>query len=313
LPGEPRPSNGKKALFCWVLPLAQRLLMLSVTMQEGAAPGGFGRSFVMLLALGAASSVLDALQSLSQTRLSSPQPTGVGQAPTSPFDLFGSSAASPSSAAASWSGGCSQISPSTMSALLAAQSQTPTAPTASAPTDPSAALQDLFSQIDTNGDGQISKTEFENALGAGGTNLAQADDVFNKLDTNGDGSVSLDELKSALQGAGGKGGGHHHHHVAASGGNSTGPDGSGSSTDGLNSDPLLQALSGAASTSVTNSDGSTTTSVTYADGSKVTMTTPASSTSSSSATSSYNIIEQMIQREAQTISSGATQSLSVNV
>ena len=55
------------------------------------------------------------------------------------------------------------------------------------------ALQDLFSQIDTNGDGQISKSEFENALGAGGTNLAQADDVFNKLDTNGDGSVSLDE------------------------------------------------------------------------------------------------------------------------
>ena len=199
-----------------------------------------------------------------------------------------------------------------MSALLAAQSQSPTA---SAPTDPSAALQDLFSQIDINGDGQISKTEFENALGAGGTNLAQADDVFNKLDTNGDGSVSLDELKSALQGAGGKGGGHHHHHVAASGGsgNSTGADGSGSSTDGSNSDPLLQALSGAASTSVTNSDGSTTTSVTYADGSKVTMTTPAPSTSSSSATSSYNIIEQMIQREAQAISSGATQPLSLNV
>lgn len=202
-----------------------------------------------------------------------------------------------------------------MSALLAAQSQSSTATPASAPTDPSAALQDLFSQIDSNGDGQISKSEFENALGAGGTNIAQADAVFNKLDTNGDGSVSLDELKSALQGAGGKGGHHHHHHVAASGGsgNSTGADGSGSSTDGSNSDPLLQALAGAASTSVTNSDGSTTTSLTYADGSKVTMTTPATSTSSSSATSSYNIIEQMIQREAQMISSGATQSLSMNV
>jgi hypothetical protein len=58
--------------------------------------------------------------------------------------------------------------------------------------------------------------------------------------------------------------------------------------------------------------------VTYADGTKVTMTSPAASTSSSSATSSsatssYNVIEQMIQREAQAISSGATASLSVSV
>ncbi len=44
------------------------------------------------------------------------------------------------------------------------------------------ALKDLFSQLDADGDGQISKTEFESALGAGGTNLAQADDVFGKLD-----------------------------------------------------------------------------------------------------------------------------------
>jgi hypothetical protein len=76
---------------------------------------------------------------------------------------------------------------------------------------------------------------------------------------------------------------------------------------------LLQALSNASSSSVTNSDGSTTTLVTYADGSKATMTSPAATTSSSSATSSYNIIEQMIQREAQAISSGATASLWLNV
>jgi hypothetical protein len=43
------------------------------------------------------------------------------------------------------------------------------------------------------------------------------------------------------------------------------------------------------------------------------MTSPAAATSSGSATSSYNIIEQMIAREAQAISSGATQSLSVSV
>jgi hypothetical protein len=199
-----------------------------------------------------------------------------------------------------------------MSALLAAQSQSSTATTASAPTDPSAALKDLFSQIDSNGDGQISKSEFEKALGAGGTNIAQADAVFNKLDTSGDGSVSLNELKSALQGTGGKG--HHHHHVASSDGSSdSSGTGNTSSTSGSSSDPLLQALNGASSTSVTNGDGSTTTSVTYADGSKVTMTSPAAKTASTSATSSYNIIEQMIQREAQAISSGATASLSVSV
>ena len=50
---------------------------------------------------------------------------------------------------------------------------------------------------------------------------------------------------------------------------------------GSNSDPFAQALQGASSTSVTNSDGSMTTSLTYADGSKVTMTSAASGSSSS--------------------------------
>ena len=186
-----------------------------------------------------------------------------------------------------------------MSALIAAQSQS--GATASAFTDPSSALKDLFSQIDADGDGKITQSEFENALGAGGTNLAQADDVFNKLDTNGDGTVSSDELSKALKGAGH--GGHHHHHAGgASDAGST--DGSGSSTD-----PLSQALAGSSSNSVTNSDGSTTTSITYADGSKVTLTTPAAA--SSAATSSYNLVEQLIQREAKALSTSATASLSI--
>jgi Ca2+-binding EF-hand superfamily protein len=266
--------------------------------------------FAMLLALGAASSVLDALQSLTSSKSSSPQTTGFSQGSTNPFDLSGGAAASGSPTPAFGSSGFAQLSPATMSALLAAQGQPPTPSTTPAPTSPSSALKDLFSQIDSNGDGQISKSEFENALGAGGTNIAQADAVFSKMDKNGDGSVSLDEMSSALKGSGGKG--HHHHHVAGSG-DSTGASGSSSGTGGSSSDPLLQALDGASSTSTSNSDGSTTTSVTYADGSKVTMTSPAATTSSSTATSSYNIIEQMIQREAQAISSGATQSLSLNV
>ncbi|MBA1914250.1 EF-hand domain-containing protein, partial [Escherichia coli] len=90
------------------------------------------------------------------------------------------------------------------------QSQT-TAATSATPTRRQQALQDLFSQIDADGNGQITKTEFENALGAGGTNTAQADAVFAKLDTNGNGTVSLDEMSKALEG---HKGGHGHHHMA---------------------------------------------------------------------------------------------------
>jgi Ca2+-binding EF-hand superfamily protein len=253
----------------------------------------------MLLALGAVSSALDALQSLTTPKSKSPPTTGFSQNTANPFDLSGSTPASGSPTPASGATGLSPLSPSTMSTLLAAQSQPSTTTPASAPTGRDAALKDLFSQLDANGDGQISKSEFESALGAGGTNLANADSVFGKMDKNGDGSISLDEMSSALKGGKGR-----HHHAAGSGS---------PSANGSSSDPLLQALDGASSTSTSNSDGSTTTSVTYADGSKVTMTSPAAKTASSSATSSYNFIEQLISRQAQAISSGATSSLSMNV
>ena len=63
-------------------------------------------------------------------------------------------------------------------------------------------LKELFAQIDADGDGKLSKSEFESALGAGGTNLTQADSVFAKLDKDGDGTVSLDEMMSALKARG---------------------------------------------------------------------------------------------------------------
>ena len=274
----------------------------------------------MLLALGAASSALDALQSLTSSKSKSPQTNGFTQGSTDPFDTANNSTQTGSPPPVVGGTGFTQISPATMSTLIAAQSQSSTATAtsaatpASAPTDPSSALKDLFSQIDTNGNGQISKAEFENTLGAGGTTIAQADDVFKKLDANGDGSVSLDEMSKALQGTHGKGG-HHHHHVADLDGTNgaSGASGSSSGASGSNSDALLQALNGASSTSVTNSDGSTTTSITNADGSVITMTSPAATKSSSSATASYNFLEQMIQRAAQAVSSGATSSVSMSV
>ncbi len=256
----------------------------------------------MMFALGVAGSLLDALQSLTSSKSSNTTSANPSQGTASPFDLGGSTQTQPSIGGSSGGNGPT-ISPQTMGALIDAQSQSGS--TNSAPANPSDALKDLFSLIDANGDGSITKSEFEGALGAGGTNVAAADDVFGKLDTNGDGSVSLDELKSALQGAGGHHGGHHHHmHAANSGGGSSDP----------SADPLMQALGGASSTSVTNSDGSTTTSITYADGSKVSLTTPAVSASTGySASSSYNLIEQMIQREAKALSASVASSLSVSV
>ena len=251
----------------------------------------------MFFALGAASSAIDALKALTSSK-SSAQTTGVNQNQSSenPF-AFLSSNASASVGTGTSSGGsnCSPISPETMSALLDAQSQS-SGGSGTALKSRHAALKDLFGQIDGDGDGQISKSEFEEALGAGGTNLSNADSVFGKLDQDGDGSVSLKELASALR----PDKGHHRR-----------PDEASEST-ASNSDPFSQALQGATTTSVTNSDGSVTTSLTYADGSKVTMTSPASGSSSSAATSSYNFIEQMIQRQAQAISSAATASVSMS-
>jgi hypothetical protein len=245
----------------------------------------------MFPAIAAATSAIDALKALTSTKPT----TGVNQGSANLFAFSADASASPGSGSGSGAGKSSQISPETMSALLAAQGQSGS--NASARTSRSDALKDLFAQIDVDGDGKLSKSEFEKALGAGGSNTAKADDVFSKLDKDGDGSVNLSELMAALKG--GKG---HHRHRAASGSGESGE-----------SDPLLQALQGASSMSVTNSDGTVTTSLTYANGSKVTMTSAASAGASGAATSSYNFVEKLIQRQASMISAKTSSSLSVSV
>lgn len=234
----------------------------------------------MWFALGAASSILDGLSSLGSSKSSGKSGHGSGK----PFDIFGNSGSDDNAKSGMFgSGAASSLSPQTMSALIAAQSQSQDQGTGTTSSSVDASLKDLFSLIDGNGDGKITKSEFESALGAGGTNTANADSVFGKLDSNGDGNVSLDELSSAL-----KGKGHKHHQANGAG----------------NSDPLLQALSAASSSSSKNSDGSTTTTLTYADGSKVTLTMPAKS--ANSVTSSYDLIEKLIQSEAKQLSQSTT-------
>jgi EF-hand domain pair len=261
----------------------------------------------MFMALGAAASLWDTLQSLATSNSSSAQPTDASQTGSSPFSVTGPAVPSTNSPPTFGTGSSNQISPQTMSALLDAQSQinaqsqTGTTSTSASMT-PSQALQNLFSDIDGNGDGSISKQEFENALGAGGTNTAAADNVFNQLDTNGDGSVSLDELKQALQGAGGHHGGHHHTHAASS---TSSADGSSSdSNDPDSTDPLLQALNASLNTASSTSGSASTTSP------SLTPADPSQITPISLSTATYNMIEQMMQRGAQSF---ATAPLSVSV
>ena len=181
----------------------------------------------MLFAIGAASSAIDLLKSLTASKTSSPQAANFSA--TTSAASGASSSAIPATATASVSGSSSQsgcVAPETMSALLDAQSQsTATSSSTTATKSQSKALKDLFNLIDGNGDGSITKSEFVQALGAGGTNTANADSVFSKLDKDGDGSVSLDELSAALKGGKGK-----HAHRAR-------PPGVGDQTD-----PLLKAL-----------------------------------------------------------------------
>jgi hypothetical protein len=285
LPAAPGVLDTANPCFVDVFSLARRLLNDLRDIRPHRAV--FVGVLAMLFALGAASSIWDALQSLTSSKSSSAQSGTSSQSASSPFDLPGSSTpAAGSSTPASGTTGWSQISPQTMSALISAQSQATAAGATSTSTtaSPSSALQDLFSQIDGNGDGQISKSEFETALGAGGTNVAQADDVFSKLDKNGDGSVSLDEMKSALQGAGGHHGGHHHAHAAGSSDDSGSTDPTtGASTS--NSDPLMQALDDSLNASAKNN--------------------------AANATPSYNAVEQMIQRGLQSTQAASVNSVSV--
>jgi hypothetical protein len=206
-------------------------------------------------------------------------------------------------------GTLSPFDPNTMTALMSAQEQ----PSNDNPFV-TARASSLFSQLDGNGDGQVSQSEFENVFGSN-ADKSKVDGLFNALDSNGDGSVSLDELTSAAQASHAHG--HHHHHDG-------GGQGIGQSLDAL----LTSGTQGANVDSTTNADGSSTTTISYADGSKVALTTPAGSSDSggdstsgsgsgdrnSSNTKSGNtnyasLLEQLIRLQAQVLSVSSGQSL----
>ncbi|MBH5402036.1 EF-hand domain-containing protein [Bradyrhizobium sp. CNPSo 4010] len=245
----------------------------------------------MLFALGAVSSALDVIQSLTNAKSSSgAHKTGAWQsAPVNPFAIDSDSSSTTGATSSVNAGRYLQISPETMNTLFAAQSQSAdgaasSSSTSSTSKDREAALKDLFSQIDADGDGKITKSEFEDALGAGGTNLAQADNVFAKMDANADGSINLGEMTKALRG------GHGAHHAQGAG------DGSESSSQ--------------------SSRGSTSTTTTNADGFKMSTTVPGASSSSNAkggGNSPYDWFGQMMRRQAQATAESAASSMSISV
>jgi len=76
------------------------------------------------------------------------------------------------------------------------------------PPQPGSTAQDLFSQIDTNNDGSITKTDVETAVAKAGGSKQAADALYAKLDPNNTGSVSAQQFAQNLP----KVRGHHHHH-----------------------------------------------------------------------------------------------------
>jgi hypothetical protein len=70
--------------------------------------------------------------------------------------------------------------------------------------DPAKMAEDLFSKLDTKGQGYLEKTDLETAFGKisdsnSNSDSSSADQLFAKLDGNGDGKVTKDEMTSTLK------------------------------------------------------------------------------------------------------------------
>jgi hypothetical protein len=192
------------------------------------------------------------------------------------------------------------FSPDTMKALMSVQEQQPS----HANPFLTARAQVMFSRLDANGDGQVSKSEFENVFGSN-ADMSKVDGLFNALDGNGDGSVSQDELTSAVQASHAHHHGHHHHVDSGQGNNG-----------GIWQALMTSGTQGATAATTSSPDGSSTTTISYADGSKVSVTSPpgssdpGSSDNGSSSAKEANFLEQLIRLQAQTLAASTSQNVS---
>jgi hypothetical protein len=268
---------------------------------------------MFFLAGQAASSALDLISALQQTLAGKNSPTP--STPSTTAQTFDPNAGSAGDATASTatSAPATPLAPTTMGAMLTVQGSN-----GQTLVNGDAFSSQLFGLLDGNIDGSISQSEFEAAFNKNG-DTTKADAIFAQLDANHDGTVSPDELTNALSGQGQADGGqqvghHHHHHHGMSGAGGASPStGSGDPNDPFStsasngSNGSNDPFAGDQSQTVTNADGSSTTTITYADGSQVAMTTPATNgTGTSPAAWEHNVIERMIQRQAQMMAASPT-------
>jgi hypothetical protein len=140
--------------------------------------------------LAQATSLLQQLYPHRQT----PQPTDASSSPQS------------SSSSGTFVSGATALSGDTMSVLLSAQSvgqqQNSSDASFSSGSSDNPSFDTWFSSIDRDGDGSITKAEFE-AARPQGTSAEQARALFASIDSSNTGSVTKDQLASALSSASG--------------------------------------------------------------------------------------------------------------
>jgi Ca2+-binding EF-hand superfamily protein len=230
----------------------------------------------------AAGTALDYLGSLKQ--LGEQSLIGNNGQSSDPFSLGNNTQ---NAGAAPTSSGPMGISSETMNTLISAQSQA--GPSAGTTPTLTPDQTQVYAALDSNGDGQLSQSEFEKLFGS--QNKSVADAIFAKIDTNGDGLVSQNELAAGLKEGSEKA------QQARVGDSAGAGDSSGQ---------------GDKTQTTTNADGSITTTITHADGSQVSKTTPAAASSGTNIVAN-NMLEQLIQRQAQSLMSSTGQSVSMNV
>jgi len=133
----------------------------------------------MSMSVSASSNALSYLQQLLQSGVSGAGASGTDPLLTLDQGTDPSGASNQSGSPPIWSGVSPSFEPGTLAALISLQGQSASGVVGHSPSD-------LFSQIDTDGDGQISKSEFEQALGAVGVDTQSADALFGRLDNNGE-------------------------------------------------------------------------------------------------------------------------------
>ena len=147
----------------------------------------------MSMSVGSSSSALSYIQSLLQSlantagNVAGVGPLGDMLASASTDGAAGTNAQS-SASTGSFGPAPPPFQNGTMAALIALQGQN---------TNGAGGAQSLFSSLDSDGDGKISQTELETALGKANVSSASADQLFARLDRNGDGSRRVDRLEGA--------------------------------------------------------------------------------------------------------------------